>query len=116
MHTKPDTRTSDIIFRKPDTTDGKHLWALAKASKTLDVNSPYHYLILCRHFRHTCLVAKRQGVIVGFVTGYIPPEHSDTLFIWQVTIAEQERGKKLALNLLIHLFHQVKACNISHIA
>ena len=116
MHTEKEENENDIIFRKPGTADGKYLWALAKASKTLDVNSPYHYLILCRHFRHTCMIAERKGGIVGFVTAYIPPEIQDTLFIWQVAVAEQARGRKLGLNLIIHLFNQVKPRSIRHIA
>lgn len=116
MHTQQEGNEDDIIFRKPKTADGKYLWELARASKTLDLNSPYHYLILCRHFHHTCMIAEQKGVVVGFVTAYIPPEFQDTLFIWQVAVAEQARGKKLGLNLITRLFNQVNQHTITRIA
>jgi len=108
-------KTDGIVFRHPTTQDGQYFWELAKASGTLDVNSPYHYLIMCRHFGNTCLAAEKQGEVVGFVTAYIPPDAPDTLFVWQVAVNGKERGQGLGLHLLINLFKKMKSLNVKHL-
>lgn len=95
-------------FRHPDVGDGKWLWKIAGDTGVLDQNSVYHYLIMCSHFRKTSMVAVADGVICGFVTGYILPGSQDTLFVWQVAIAEPFRGKGLGLSLLQRLFSVVR--------
>ena len=91
------------------------MYCLAKESKTLDVNSCYHYLLLCRHFAKTSMVAVHEENVVGFVTGYIPPEESGTLFIWQVTVASPFRGKGLALGMLESLVHTLEHDRLSYL-
>jgi L-2,4-diaminobutyric acid acetyltransferase len=80
------------VLRKPTRADGKALYQLVKQCPPLDLNSPYAYLILCEHFADTCVVAEREGRLVGCVTGYIPPNSPDTLFVWQVAVDSSARG------------------------
>ena len=108
-------KSGGINIRKPETRDGKHFWELAKATKTLDVNSTYFYLLMCRHFANTCMAAESQGQMVGFVVGYIPPEDPETLFIWQVAVDENQRGKGIGIQMLIQIFNNVKALNVKNI-
>jgi len=108
-------KTDDIVFQNPDTEDGKYFWEIAKASKTLDVNSIYHYLIMCRHFGSTCIAAKKRGQVVGFVTGYIPPDSPDTIFVWQVAVDERHRGRGLGVQMLVNIFNKAKAVNIKNL-
>jgi len=91
----------EIIFRHPDTEDGKELWEITKRSETLDLNSPYHYLIMSRHFGSTSVVAEINGTVVGFVTAYIPPETPNTLFVWQIAVDKKAQGKGLAKKMLV---------------
>ena len=60
MSTKSTPNADGIVYDKPGRGDGKYFWEIAKASKTLDVNSVYHYLIMCRHFGNTCMAAKKK--------------------------------------------------------
>ena len=115
MDTQKSQLPDSIIFRSPKTDDGKYFWEIAKASKTLDVNSTYHYLIMCRHFGKTCLAAEKQGCVVGFVTAYIPPDSPDTIFVWQVAVDEKERGQGLGVQMLVTLFKKLKILNIKYL-
>ncbi len=82
-------------------TDGAALWRLAKDSKTLDLNSSYSYLLWCRDFAGTSAVARgADGEPVGFVTGYMRPEHPRTLLVWQVAVDSAYRGHGIAARLL----------------
>ncbi|MFF2655053.1 diaminobutyrate acetyltransferase [Streptomyces sp. NPDC058045] len=85
----------------PQVTDGSALWRIARDSKTLDLNSSYSYLLWCRDFAGTSVVARDQGGDpVAFITGYLRPDRPRTLVVWQVAVDESHRGKGLAAALL----------------
>ena len=96
-----------VRIEPPVVDDGVELWRLAAASKVLDVNSRYAYLLWCRDFADTSVVARRGEDTVGFVTGYRRPEVPDTLFVWQVAVDERARGEGLAGRMLDSLVDQV---------
>lgn len=85
-----------FTLRAPTTEDGAAIWELVRRCKPLDENSCYAYLILCEHFSGTCVVAEKDGEIIGFVSAYIPPRKSDVVFVWQVAVDERARGMGLA--------------------
>jgi L-2,4-diaminobutyric acid acetyltransferase len=95
---------------RPEVADGAALWRIAKDSGNLDLNSSYSYLLWCRDFAGTSVVARdTQGVPVGFVTGYVRPERPHTLLVWQVAVDAAYRGRGLAAALLDGLTTQVAA-------
>jgi L-2,4-diaminobutyric acid acetyltransferase len=116
LNTSESRSVNDIHFRHPTAADGKHLWEITKASGSLDLNSVYHYLIMCRHFGRTSLVAEKQGQAVGFVTAYIPPTSPDTVFVWQVAVDAGERGKGLGVHLLTRVFENASALGAKNLA
>lgn len=90
-------------LRQPKLTDAANLWQLVVNSGTLDRNSAYLYLLLCRDFADTCLVAERGGRLVGFVSAYRLPNDPTVLFIWQVGVDASSRRQGLALQMLRRL-------------
>jgi L-2,4-diaminobutyric acid acetyltransferase len=98
-----------IHVRSPIIDDGIELWRLASESKVLDVNSRYAYLLWCRDFADTSVIARRADdqQALGFVTGYRRPEMPDTLFVWQVAVDERARGEGLAGRMLDSLVEAV---------
>lgn len=76
------------------------MWRVARDSRTLDLNSSYTYLLFARDFAATSRVAISDGEVVGFVIGYLRPEASDRLFIWQIAVDQSQRGKGVAARLL----------------
>lgn len=91
-------------FRTPRVDDAEAMWRIVDRTDNLDDNSPYLYLLLCRDFAQTCIVAEdEEGDLVGFVTGYRRPERPDTYFLWQVTVAASQRGKGLARRMVREL-------------
>ena len=86
--------------------DGADVWRLVKAS-TLDDNSPYAYLLWGDHFGSTSRVLRAEGPegdLLGFVMGFEVPEGPDTLFIWQVGVAPEARGRGIGSQLLDDLW------------
>lgn len=93
-------RRAAISIRAPRREDGAAVWQLVADTTALDDNSMYCNLLQCSHFASTCAVAEMDGEIVGWLSGYIPPEHPDAYFVWQVCVAEAARGKGLAKRLI----------------
>ncbi|MGP4019494.1 diaminobutyrate acetyltransferase [Saccharopolyspora sp. 5N708] len=91
----------------PVVADGPELYRITRDSAVLDVNSSYAYLLWCRDFAQTSAVARIDGAVVGFVTGYIRPDAPDTLVVWQIAVDASQRGGGVAGRLLGHLVDRV---------
>ena len=54
------------------------LGADPRQRRPLDENSMYCNLVQCEHFSETCVIAELDGVIVGWISAFIPPDAPDT--------------------------------------
>jgi len=95
-----------VSFRHPTLADGPGIWQLVADAGTLDCNSTYAYLLLCRDFADSCAVAEQNGKLQGFVTGFRPPLRPDVWFLWQVGVAASARGHGLAGKLALFILNQ----------
>ncbi len=88
---------------------------LVQQCPPLDTNSSYCNLLQCSHFANTATAAVlvdeqgREEELVGFVSGHIPPQQSDTFFLWQVAVGEKARGLGLASRMTINILSRL-AC------
>lgn len=99
-------------LRRPRVSDGAKISALIGSCKPLDQNSLYSYLLLCRHFADTCVVAEEGEEIVGFLSGYLPPDRDRVFFVWQVAVDPSMRGRGLGKLLLREILRRpaVRGC------
>ncbi len=111
----PKARRANIRLRKPTVEDGSDVWELISACKPLDENSMYFNLIQCDHFADTCILAEREGEVVGWISGHIPPEKPDALFVWQVAVSAEARGLGLAGRMLRALFDRDELADVTRI-
>jgi L-2,4-diaminobutyric acid acetyltransferase len=93
-----------LTIGHPKVSDGVACWRLATATQVLDVNSRYAYLLWCRDFAATSVVARHDGEVVGFITGFRRPEEPSTLVVWQVGVDAAQRGRGVAAAMLDVLF------------
>jgi len=105
----------EFVFDEPTIEDGKEICNLVKDSPPLDVNSEYLYLLLCQHFSKTCVVAKNESKIIGFVSAYIPPNQQDTLFIWQVAVAKEFRKKGISSKMIQSILSRPVCGSVSYL-
>jgi diaminobutyrate acetyltransferase len=84
----------------PRMDDGPAIWRLARDCGKLDLNSSYAYLLWCRDFAATSVVARLDGDVAGFVTGYRRPQVPDTQLVWQVAVDERCRGRRIGRRML----------------
>jgi L-2,4-diaminobutyric acid acetyltransferase len=105
---------SDLNFRSPLAEDGMAVNELIGRCPPLDTNSSYCNLLQCSDFSDTSIVAVTpDNEVVGFISGYLPPQRPETLFVWQVALDEKWRGKGLARQMLSDLFE--RQTNVSHL-
>lgn len=84
------------------------MWEIARDSKVLDLNSSYAYVLWCRDFGASSVVALDDGRVVGFVSGYLRPADPETVFVWQVAVDADQRGKGVAGRMLDELFERLE--------
>lgn len=102
-HAPRPSETHQLVIREPRPADGAHMWTVAKDGGELDLNSSYAYLMMARDFSTTCRVALSDNEVVGYVLGYCPPERPSHLFVWQVAVRDDQRGRGVARHMLEHL-------------
>ncbi|WP_083884046.1 diaminobutyrate acetyltransferase [Nocardia higoensis] len=100
-------RVGTALLRAPQLGDAAEIWRIAKESRVLDTNSSYAYLLWCRDFPGTTVVAEVDGKVVGFVIGYLRPERPDTVFVWQVAVSASQRGRGTGTALIENLLDRV---------
>ncbi|VVJ15014.1 L-2 [Amycolatopsis camponoti] len=103
------------MIESPTKADGAELWRIARDSAKLDLNSPYAYMLWCRDFAETSVVAREGGKAVGFVTGYRRPREPGVGFVWQVAVDASQRGKGLAGTLLDALYTRLVADGVRYL-
>jgi L-2,4-diaminobutyric acid acetyltransferase len=106
---------NELIFSEPTGQDGPAVTQLIQDSPPLDTNSAYCNLLQCTHFAKTCIVAKRDSTIVGWISAYIPPDEPNQIFIWQVAVHDSMRGKGLAKQMLNQLLARPNINHVQHL-
>lgn len=95
-----DAEFDGIVLRKPTREDSAALHTLVRVNPPLDMNSAYCNALQCTHFSDTCIVAERDGGLIGFVSGYIKPAEPHIYFLWQVGVSREGRGHGLAMKMI----------------
>jgi L-2,4-diaminobutyric acid acetyltransferase len=104
-----------VVIETPSTSDGSEIWRIARDSGKLDLNSSYAYLLWCRDFAETSVVARTEDRVVGFVIGYIRPDALDTVVVWQIAVDGSQRGQGLASTLLDHLVQRTSRQGVRYL-
>lgn len=101
-------------LRCPAETDANAMRQLVVETGVLDVNSTYAYLLMATDFAKSSIVADRDGDLCGLITAYHPPARPESLFVWQVAVAERVRGTGLAATMLDELVDRVRRARHGH--
>ncbi|MQA62560.1 MAG: diaminobutyrate acetyltransferase [Actinophytocola sp.] len=94
----------DVVIEHPAKSDGAALWRIARDSQKLDLNSSYAYLLWCQDFADTSVIARLDGLPVGFIIGYRKQSASDTAVVWQVAVDAAARGRGLGGRMLDSMY------------
>lgn len=106
---------NETILRKPCGDDGLAIYRLVEHSPPLDLNSSYNYHLLSHHFADTCVVAEINGQVVGFLSAYLMPGDGETLFVWQIAVDREMRGRKIARLMLSSVLSRPECARVRHL-
>jgi L-2,4-diaminobutyric acid acetyltransferase len=67
----------------------------------------YAYWILENYYSSTCIVAEENNNIIGFISG-MPSIDRGSIFIWQICVHSDYRGKGISVLLLDALIKKAK--------
>jgi len=109
------TLGNQVAVRAPNVDDGFAVHKLVAMCPPLDLNSRYFYLVQCTDFADTCIVAERDGEVVGWISGYRRPGHPNVLFVWQIAVHPDARGHSLGTRLLRALLSRPNCENVETI-
>lgn len=88
------------VIRQIHMEDAKDVWELVNADPVIDDNSAYAYIMSADFFGDTFLIARDEhGRLAGYVLAVPRPDNS-AVFVWQITVAEHARRKRLGHRLL----------------
>ena len=102
-------------MRQPSGHDGLAVNRLIGYCQPLDTNSIYCNLLQCTHFSTTSVIALQSGEVCGFVSGYLKPLDPQVLFVWQVAVAEEARGRGLGLSMVKELLNRPVCAEVKFI-
>lgn len=91
------------------------MWKLVQNCQPLDENSMYCNLVQCDHFGATCVLAEKEGEVVGWISGHIRPDDPQTLFVWQVAVSEKARGQGLGRKMLRSLIQRDVCADVTQL-
>jgi len=96
----PRHRDGELATRHAVPADAAAVWRLVQGAGGLESNSAYAYVLLSDHFRDTCWVTLDGDALAGFVAAYRPPRQPNTVFVWQIGVGVEWRGRGVAGELL----------------
>jgi len=106
-----------LTLRQPDVVagDGYEMWRLSAASEALETNSEYAYHLFAQFFASTSIVAELGERPVGFIAGFRPPDQPETLFVWQIGVDADFRGRGIARRMLDELMARTSAEGVRYL-
>ena len=97
-----------ITVRNVQKTDNALLRHLAKQCPTLDLHTQYTYWVNTYYFNESSFILEDDGKPIGYI---MVLNTIDVLFIWQIGIIKEYRGKGLSYKLISAVMEYAKSIN-----
>ena len=104
-----------VRYRIPTVDDAVAIWKMVDEAAFLDDNAAYTYLMPCRNFAATSVVAEVGDEVAGMVTAYPLPHDTTYLFVWQVNVREKFQGRGMASGMLEEILKRRDCANVRYI-
>ena len=97
-----------ITIRNVQKTDNALLRHLAKQCPSLDLHTQYTYWATAYYFNKSSFILEDDGKPIGYIMALNTP---DVIFIWQIGIVKEYRGKGLSCELISAVMEYAKSIN-----
>jgi GNAT superfamily N-acetyltransferase len=108
--------TTDIRFRRP--TDADHARLVGKLDDWWGGRKIHHLLprLWLQHFTRTSWIAEDEaGALIGFLVGFVSPDHPDQAYIHMVATSPNLRKQGLGRALYERFFEDVRAHGVHRV-
>lgn len=96
-----------MIIRKCTVKDVDSVRRFVDKCKPLELHTPFTYWTLFNYFSNLCFLMEEEERILGFISGVRSSLDKDIVYLWQVGVSKEYRGKNYASLLIDHFVKAV---------
>ncbi|MEN6379478.1 MAG: GNAT family N-acetyltransferase [Methanofastidiosum sp.] len=96
-----------MIIRNCTVEDVENVRKFVNACKPLELHTPFTYWTLFNYFSNLCFLMIEGEELIGFISGIRSSLDKDVVYLWQIGISKEQRGKNYALLLIDHFIKAV---------
>ncbi len=102
-----------MIIRQCSVEDVDKIRIFVNECKPLELHTPFTYWILFNYFSSLCFLMIEEGNIIGFISGIKSSKDINLVYLWQIGVSKDHRGKNYASVLIDHFVNSAKSleCN-----
>jgi L-2,4-diaminobutyric acid acetyltransferase len=89
-----------IIIRNPKEEEFLDVYKFVSNCKPLENYYEHFYKIMLRYFRNSCVLAKLDDDIVGFMLGFTSQVDKDIFFLWQIGVKSDMQNRRIGKKIL----------------
>lgn len=93
-------RSDETTLRSCSVADVEGIVQFVESCPPLDLHTPFTYWVTLRYWGRHCFVATMADRIVGYASAIGSGGGDDVLYLWQIGVASELRGRGLAQRLI----------------
>ena len=96
-----------MIIRNCTVEDVEGVRKFVDVCKPLELHTPFTYWTLFNYFSNLCFLMIEGEELIGFISGIRSSLDKDVVYLWQIGVSKEQRGKNYALLLIGHFIKAV---------
>ncbi|HOI76464.1 MAG TPA: GNAT family N-acetyltransferase [Methanofastidiosum sp.] len=92
-----------MIIRNCTVEDVDRVRRFVDACKPLELHTSFTYWAIFNYFSNLCFLMIEDEKLIGFISGIRSSLDKDAVYLWQIGVSKEYRGKKYASRLIDHL-------------
>ena len=102
-----------MIIRNCNEEDVDKIRRFVRECEPLELHTPFTYWTLFNYFSNLCFLIAEDDMVIGFVSGIRSSLDQNVVYLWQIGVSKNSRGKNYASVLIDAFTKAVRAieCN-----
>ncbi|KYC45715.1 MAG: Acetyltransferase (GNAT) family protein [Candidatus Methanofastidiosum methylothiophilum] len=96
-----------MIIRNCTVEDVDKVRRFVNECKPLDLHTPFTYWALFNYFPNLCFLMEEEENVIGFISGLRSSIENNMVYLWQIGVSKDQRGKNYASVLIDHFIKGV---------
>ena len=104
-----------MIIRNCTVGDVDRVRRFVDTCKPLDLHTPFTYWALFNYSSNLCFIIEENEDVIGFVSGIRSSVEKDIVYLWQIGVSKDQRGKNYSSVLIENFIGSVSSLNCNKI-